>query len=144
MDVREVGADDAEAVAGLLGELGYPSTPAEVMRRLENWTADPRSRVLLATDDDGRVVGSMSVHAIPHLERDGRWLRIESLVVAAGSRGTGAGRLLIDAAEELARSWECHAIEVTSSRRREGAHAFYRRVGFDDICDRSGRFWKDL
>jgi GNAT superfamily N-acetyltransferase len=141
--VRKVTAGDAEAVAGLLGELGYPSTAAEVSQRLEIWMHEPYSRVLLATDDD-RVVGSMSVHALPHLERNGRWLRIESLVVTAGAQGTGAGRRLIGAAEELARSWGCHAVEVTSSRRREGAHAFYRRLGFTDICGRAGRFWKDL
>jgi GNAT superfamily N-acetyltransferase len=143
MDVREATTQDAGAVAGLLDELGYPSTPTEVRQRLEIWLDEPYSRVLLAADD-GRVVGSMSVHAIPHLERNGRWLRIESLVVTAGSRGGGAGRLLIKAAESLARSWDCHAIEVTSSRQREGAHAFYRRLGFSDVCNRSGRFWKDL
>jgi GNAT superfamily N-acetyltransferase len=143
LGVREVRSEDAGAVAGLLGELGYPSTAAQVRRRLEIWLNEPYSRVLLATDDD-RVVGSLSVHAIPHLERDGRWLRVESLVVAAGARGTGAGRLLMRAAEKLARSWDCHAIEVTSSRLREGAHAFYRRLGFADVCHRSGRFWKDL
>jgi GNAT superfamily N-acetyltransferase len=143
MDVRDVRPEDADAVAGLLDELGYPSTPAEVRQRLEIWLNESYSRVLVAADD-GHVVGSMSVHAIPHLERDGRWLRIESLVVTAGARGTGAGRRLIGAAEQLARSWDCHAIEVTSSRRREDAHAFYRRLGFADVCDRAGRFFKEL
>jgi GNAT superfamily N-acetyltransferase len=94
LDVREVQPEDADAVARLLGELGYPSTPAEVRQRLESWLKEPYSR----------VVGSMSVHAIPHLERNGRWLRIESLVVTADARGTGAGRRLIAAAETLASS----------------------------------------
>jgi GNAT superfamily N-acetyltransferase len=143
LKVRDARMDDAAAVAGLLGELGYPSTAAEVEQRLAIWLAESYSRVLLAAEG-GRVVGSMSVHAIPHLERDGRWLRVESLVVAAGARGTGAGRLLIAAAEKLAHSWDCHAIEVTSSRHREGAHAFYRRLGFTDSCRRAARFWKEL
>jgi hypothetical protein len=90
MDVREVTTDDAAAVAELLGELGYPSTPAQVEKRLQIWSDEPYSRVLLAVDG-GRTVGSISVHAIPNLERDGRWLRIESLVVAAGSRAAGSG-----------------------------------------------------
>ena len=91
MDVREVTTDDAAAVAELLGELGCPSTPAQVEKRLQIWSDEPYSRVLLAVDGV-RTVGSISVHAIPNLERDGRWLRIESLVVAAGPRGGGAGR----------------------------------------------------
>jgi GNAT superfamily N-acetyltransferase len=143
VDVRDARIDDAAAVAGLLDELGYPSTATEVEQRLGIWLADAYSRVLLAAEG-GRVVGSMSVHAIPHLERNGRWLRIESLVVTAGARGTGAGRRLIGAAGKLAHSWDCHAIEVTSSRHREDAHAFYRGLGFTDVCHRSGRFWKDL
>jgi GNAT superfamily N-acetyltransferase len=143
LDVRDARIGDAAAVARLLDELGYPSTATEVEQRLRIWLADAYSRVLLAADG-GRVVGSMSVHAIPHLEHNGRWLRIESLVVTAGARGTGAGRRLIGAAEKLARTWDCHAIEVTSSRHREGAHAFYRRLGFADVCHRSARFWKEL
>jgi GNAT superfamily N-acetyltransferase len=143
LDVRDARPEDADAVAALLGELGYPSTASEVAQRLELWLAEPHSRVLLAIDRSG-VVGSMSVHAIPHLERNGRWLRIESLVVSRESRGNGAGRLLVDAAEKLAETWGCHAIEVTSSRHREGAHAFYRRLGFEDRCITAARFWKEL
>jgi GNAT superfamily N-acetyltransferase len=143
LNVRDAHPEDAAAIAELLGELGYPSTASEVTRRLRAWLTEPHSRILLATDGD-RVVGSASVHAIPHLERDGRWLRIESLVITAASRGTGAGRVLIEAAEKLAQTWDCHAVEVTSSRHRDEAHAFYRRLGFEDVCHRSGRFWKDL
>jgi GNAT superfamily N-acetyltransferase len=51
---------------------------------------------------------------------------------------------MLQAAESLAERWECLAIEVTSSRHRTGAHAFYERSGYTDICDRSGRFWKSL
>lgn len=141
--VRDVQPADAAAVAGLLGELGYPSTAQDVTRRLTMWLDQPHSRVLLATDG-ARVAGSLSLHAIPCLERDGRWARIESLVVTAAARGTGAGRMLVDAAEKLALAWDCDGIEVTSARHRAGAHAFYRRLGFADLCDRSGRFWKAL
>lgn len=100
--------------------------------------------VILAAEADGRVIGSLSLHAIPHLERTGRWARIESLVVDESARGTGAGRALIAAAEQTARRWDCLAVEVTSSRSRADAHAFYRQMGYSDICDQSGRFLKPL
>jgi hypothetical protein len=35
-------------------------------------------------------------------------------------------------------------MEVTSSRRRHDAHAFYKRLGYADQCDVSGRFLKPL
>ncbi len=48
------------------------------------------------------------------------------------------------AAEDFATERSCLLIEVTSLRSRAGAHAFYRRLGFTDVCDRSGRFVKEL
>ena len=142
--VREAGEPDAPEIARLLGELGYPSTAAEVGERLGYWSADPYSRVLVAADPGGGLAGSLSLHAIPHLEKTGRTARIESLVVDAGVRGGGVGRLLVAAGEDVARQWGCGTMEVTSSRRRDDAHAFYRRLGYVDQCGVSGRFLRAL
>jgi GNAT superfamily N-acetyltransferase len=141
--IRAASQEDAERLAVLLTELGYPASADEVRERLAYWFPDPASRVLLA-ERGGRVVGCISVHAIPYLERTGRWLRIESLVVEAGERRTGTGRALLEAAELLAREWGCLRVEVTSQRSRADAHAFYRGQGYVDVCDRSGRFTKEL
>jgi predicted N-acetyltransferase YhbS len=139
VNVRVATAADARAVASLLTQLGYPSTETDVLARLRYWTTTPDSQVLVAADD-GRPVGCLSVHAVPYFERTGRWARIESLVVDESSRRTGVGHALLQAAETLSEEWECLAVEVTSSRRRAEAHAFYRRSGYIDICDRSVRF----
>ncbi|RBY81470.1 GNAT family N-acetyltransferase [Blastococcus sp. TF02-09] len=142
--MREVEAGDAERVAALLGELGYPSTPERVRERLATWLGDRHSRVLVATTANQQVVGCLSVHAVPYLERDGRWARIESLVVTESARGTGVGSALLKAAETAAREWKCDGMEVTSHRSREQAHTVYRHVGYEDVCDRGARFWKPL
>ena len=141
--VRDAREEDAPEIARLLGQLGYPSTAAQVSERLAYWFGDPYSRVLVAVSGDG-LAGSMSLHAIPHLERTGRMARIESLVVDAGVRDGGVGRLLVAAGEDLARRWDCRTMEVTSSRRRDDAHAFYGRLGYVDQCEVSGRFLKPL
>jgi GNAT superfamily N-acetyltransferase len=141
--IRSAELTDAQRIAELLTALGYPADADTVRERLTYWLPDQASRVLVA-DLDGRVAGCISLHAIPYLERTGRWLRIESLVVEAGSRRGGAGRALVDAAERLARQWGCLLIEVTSQRSRADAHAFYRRLGFTDVCDQAGRFTKEI
>jgi GNAT superfamily N-acetyltransferase len=141
--VRPAAGSDAERLAELMTQLGYPADAVTMRARLDYWHQDPASRVLVAQHGDA-VTGCISVHAIPYLERTGRWLRIESLVVDAGQRRSGTGRALMDAAHRLAREWSCLLIEVTSLRSRSDAQAFYRRLGFSDAGDRSGRFIKEL
>lgn len=82
--------------------------------------------------------------ALAALVTQGRWARIESLVVDEAERGTGTGQALIAAAEQAARQWNCCTVEVTSSRSRGDAHAFYQQMGYSDSCDQSGRFLKAL
>jgi GNAT superfamily N-acetyltransferase len=141
--VRQAEPGDTHQIAALLTQLGYPSTGDEVAERLSYWLPDPMSLILVA-EQGGRVLGCLSLHAIPYLERTGRWARIESLVVDQSGRGRGTGRALVAAAEDAARNWGCLAVEVTSLRTRADAHAFYQRMGYADVCGSSGRFFKTL
>jgi GNAT superfamily N-acetyltransferase len=141
--IRVAEPSDAHQMAALLTELGYPSTGEEVTQRLMYWLPDPMSLILVA-EHSGKLIGCLSLHAIPYLERTGRWARIESLVVDQAFRGRGTGGALIVAAENAARRWDCLAVEVTSLRTRADAHAFYQRMGYADVCGTSGRFLKTL
>jgi N-acetylglutamate synthase-like GNAT family acetyltransferase len=141
--IRECLAQDASAIAELLGQLGYPTTEHEVAHRLIYWDGDAFSKVLVA-EQVGRVVGVLAVHAIPYLEKTGRWARIESLAVDDQARQSGVGRALVVAAEGIAQQWGCPAVEVTSMRSRHDAQAFYRHLGYSDACPHAARFWKTL
>jgi len=144
LPTRAARPDDAEELAALLAELGYPDNdPDSVRRRLATWADGDHGRVLVA-DDDGRVAGVVAVAVLPYFERDGCWARIVAIVVGEAWRGMGIGRLLVDAAEEAARERGCVAMEVTTARYRVRAREFYRTLGFEDRCDRSARFIKSL
>ena len=136
-------ASDAGAIAELMTQLGYPCSDDDAAVRLGYWLTDPMSRVLVA-ERDALIIGCLSVHAVPYLERTGRWGRIESLVIDESARGTGAGSALLQSAETVALDWGCLAMEVTSARTRDDAQAFYQRMGYTDMCSRSGRFLKEL
>lgn len=142
MSIREATLQDARGIAYLLAQLGYPATSQIVEKRLSYWT-DNYSEILIAHSDE-RPVGCVSIHAIPYLERTGHWARITSLVVDQEARGSGIGRCLVERAETIATRWECLGVEVTSDRCRQAAHAFYKRLGYVDICDRTGRFHRQL
>jgi GNAT superfamily N-acetyltransferase len=108
-DVQIRGAEesDAEALARLMGELGYP---------LDLPTARERLRTLARE-------GSL-------LHRAGIVGRITAFVVSSGHRGQGIGAHLLRAAEELLWAQGCERIEITSGERRVDAHRFYERAGY--------------
>ena len=142
--VRLAQPGDAAQVAALLAELGYPDNRTEeVRRRLAMWERETAGLALVA-ERQGQVLGVIAVTAIPYLEREGRWGRIVALVVSSACRGQGIGRLLVDAAEEAAGELGCVTMEVTSRRSRTESHPFYRNLGYEDGCDRSARYLKDL
>ncbi|MEV7549544.1 GNAT family N-acetyltransferase [Amycolatopsis sp. NPDC089917] len=144
MEIRKALTSDAHAVTPLLAQLGYPDNqPEDVRRRLERWAGHPEGAAFVAVSGDG-VIGVIAVVAIPLLERDGAVGRIVALVVDENQRRTGVARELIAVAEEQALRWGCRAMEVSSSRRRIAAHALYRAHGYEDRCERSAKFYREL
>jgi hypothetical protein len=89
--IRDARPADAEGVADLLAELGYPGEPNEVARRLGRLASDPGSRVLVA-DGQPELLGLASLTVLPLLHEDGCWVRISAFVVTEASRRRGVGR----------------------------------------------------
>lgn len=137
--IREAVLDDAAPIARLLGELGFPSAPESVRQRLRSMLAFGESVLVAQHDDD--LLGVLTVHVTPVLHRPDPVGRLTALVVTERERGSGIGRALVDAAERLLRDKGCGTVEVTSNRKLEQAHAFYRHLGYEES---STRFKKDL
>lgn len=122
---------DINCVAGLVTELGYPATDAEIARRFAQ--LDGRDdQALLVAEDHGEVIGWMQIVAYPYLETD-ESAEIRGLVVADGHRSRGIGLALISAAEAWAARHGCHTLRVRSNITRGRAHAFYERHGFERV-----------
>lgn len=128
--IRAARTYDAQSIAELGAELGYPSTRQQIATRLAGVEAEPSSRVLVAEDGEGRVVGWLHVAARTQLTED-RCAEILGLVVDASARGGGVGADLVRAAEEWARAAGCVRIRVRSRDTRERAHRFYERAGYE-------------
>lgn len=136
--IRAATPADAEPIARLLTQLGYPTPAGEVPRRLERMAAGGRSLVLVA-ERDGVVVGLATLHVASVLNRprDVAWLT--ALVIDAAARGSGVGRALVEAVEQRAREAGCEWLSVTTHSDRAEARAFYPRVGFDETGRRFGK-----
>ena len=127
--IRPATPDDAERIAGLFTDEGYPAGPSDIIERLERFASE-HSRVVVA-DNGGEVLGFVAVHALPRFEHSDRILRIMALVVDAGVRERGVGRMLMEEAERLGREVGAAFAEVTAGHHRPDARRFYEDLGYD-------------
>jgi GNAT superfamily N-acetyltransferase len=135
--IRDALAPDAHAIAVLLTQLGYPSDADDVEERLERLRV-VGDRVFVA-ELDGEVVGLAHLQVTPAIERDRPAGKLGALIVDEARRGRGIGRALVEAVEREARLRGCELVFLTTSERRDDAHAFYERVGFEQTGRRYGR-----
>jgi GNAT superfamily N-acetyltransferase len=129
VSIRDAVAEDADAVASLLTQLGYPAEPEAVAERLRRLRAVGDD--IVVAEVGGRVVGLAQLHVSPALEYDGDAAKLAALVVDHGHRGEGVGRTLVEAMEGTARARGCVLFFLTTAEHREDAHAFYRRIGLE-------------
>ena len=129
VSVRSATPEDAERIAAMFTDEGYPSGPSDIVERLARFDSE-HSRVIVA-EHDGEVLGFVAVHALPRFEHSDRIIRIMALVVDAGERGRGIGRLLMEEAERLGRDLDAAFAEVTAGHHRPDARRLYEELGYD-------------
>jgi GNAT superfamily N-acetyltransferase len=127
--LRPATAADAERIAGLFTDEGYPAGPSDVLDRLGRFDSD-FSRVVVA-DHGGEVLGFVAVHALPRFEHSDRIVRVLALVVDAGVRERGIGRLLMAEAERIGTEVGAAFVEVTAGHHRPDARHLYEELGYD-------------
>lgn len=130
MTVRRATVGDAGELARLLTLLGHPTTAREVRERWEEWGAE-RNEGLVAERDGCGVAGAVTLHVRRLLHRPLPVGRVTALIVDEDARGRGVGRALMGAAEAVFAREGCGIVELTSNARLTDAHAFYRRLGYE-------------
>jgi len=125
--VGEVTDELVEAMARLVPQLSS-SNPPPGRDELVDIVQAPATDLFIATDDDGRILGTATLvtFRIP----TGRRAWIEDVVVDDAARGLGVGgmltRAMVDRAEELG----CTTVDLTSRPTRAAANRLYQREGF--------------
>jgi predicted N-acetyltransferase YhbS len=127
--LRPAETSDAEAIAALFTDEGYPSGPSDIVERLRRFASE-HSRVIVA-EHEGAVLGFIALHALPRFEHDDRILRILALVVDAGARERGVGHRLMEEAERVAAELGAAFVEVTAGHHRPDARRLYESLGYD-------------
>jgi len=129
MTLRSAEARDAEAIAALFTDEGYPAGPSDIVPRLERF-GSAHSQVIVA-EHEGALLGFIALHAMPRFEHDDRIVRILALVVDAGARERGVGRTLMAEAERVGRELGAAFCEVTAGHHRPDARHLYETLGYD-------------
>ncbi|MDQ6829242.1 MAG: GNAT family N-acetyltransferase [Gemmatimonadota bacterium] len=128
LEIRPATPADASQIAPLLGELGYPSEEREIRARLERFPG--HNVIAVVAELDGRIVGVATLAFFASLTFDADVAWITAFVVSSTLRGSGIGRDMLARLELIACERGCERIAVTSAERRDGAHAFYQRLGY--------------
>jgi len=131
LTIRDAALADAARIADLATQLGYPSSTEQVLARLRTLPQDGSHAVYVAVSDAG-VVGWVHVFALYPVAHD-CVAEIAGLVVDATCRGSGAGKRLMDAAENWAREKGLDTVVLRSNVIREAAHKFYEKLGYTRI-----------
>jgi GNAT superfamily N-acetyltransferase len=139
--VRPMRIDDAQAVATLATQLGYPSTEAQLAERIPRLLGLGDAAEMVA-EDAGAVVAWIHVELRRTLVADPE-AQVMALVVDERCRGRGIGATLMSEAERWARERGAVKLRVGSRTTREGAHRFYERQGYT-LAKTSHWFQKDL
>lgn len=143
MNLRPATANDIAALHALV-EAGYRGDSAKQgwtheadllggqrtdAAALEEVIADPDQTILLAADDDGALIGCVLV--ADEGERDGQRIAyLGMLTVSPNLQNAGLGRQLIAAAENYARTFGAHVMEMTVIKQRQELIDWYVRRGY--------------
>ncbi|QNA85231.1 GNAT family N-acetyltransferase [Sphingomonas sp. So64.6b] len=130
--IRKATKNDADAIAALIG--GADDSEVIGARITEALRA---KAVILVADRDG-VIGVVVGSAFTTLQ-SGRIGRLSLILVSRNEQRQGVGRLLVDAAQAALTKQGCALVEAVSDIAIRNAHAFFRKLGFEQASYRFTR-----
>jgi ribosomal protein S18 acetylase RimI-like enzyme len=133
--VREANAEDAEIIQSLAAELAgavgdSPPGLENVRERLAELLEEPRARVLVAEDEDGSVVGVVSLWIKPDIAHGDSVVEVPMLVISEDRRREGVGKLMMEEVQRIAAENGANLIELVATTQNNAAREFYRSLGF--------------
>lgn len=131
MTIRRAEEKDCDAIVRLLGQLDYLCGEESVLDKIRGFSNDDNEKLLVA-EDNGIILGFLSIHFIPQIALEGDFARISYFCVDAEHRSEGIGDLMESHCAQIARERGCDRIEVHCHSRRSDAHRFYVRQGYEE------------
>jgi ribosomal protein S18 acetylase RimI-like enzyme len=130
----EIGRVTADAYRGLVKDESYLARIADVGERAT------RTQILVAVDDDGRILGSLTLELAERVNPDDDELEahlahIRMLGVAPDAQGRGIGKALMVDAERRARAAGKTEMTLHTTEWMRAAQALYDGLGYERMPD---------
>jgi GNAT superfamily N-acetyltransferase len=128
--IRPMTSGDAEAVADLATQLGYPTSDEHAAARIGRILSRPEEHAaFVAVDAEDRAIGWAHVELVHPLTHD-EGANLAGLVVDEAHRSGGIGDALLRAVEVWAAERGARVLVVRSRTTRTRAHRFYETRGY--------------
>jgi len=127
VEADEVTPAMVEAFQRLTPQLSRSNPPPDA-DMLQAIVASPASHLLLAFDEAGDIVGTLTLIVFPIPTGWRGW--IEDVIVDEAASGQRIGQQLSEHAIGMARDLGCTTVDLTSRPSREAANHIYKKVGF--------------
>ena len=131
VSIRLARLQDAPAFARLARQLGYPSSPDQIRKRMTAVRRD-HDHLVLAADFGGHVLGWAHAYVRRSIGSD-VCVELAGLVVDEAHRGRGVGSLLMDGVEAWAQCKRVGEVCLRSNIIRNRAHKFYEARGYAKV-----------
>lgn len=110
----------------------YQFPPLKACRRVFKEQSKIPGYSLLVAEENGEVIGTTVLAILPGMAHGtSPFAVIEYVVVDETKRSQGVGKALMGYCKDKAKKAGCYKIMLTSDKRRERAHKFYRKEGFE-------------
>lgn len=129
--IRDAVLEDAEDIARLTVQLGYPASTAATLQNLAIIFKNPNEKMMVAIDKE-KCVGWAQVSHTTRVET-GSFGEIVGLVVDDQYRNKGIGKRLIDHCKRWCIDKGVSTLRLRSNIKRKEAHEFYYHLGFSEI-----------
>lgn len=135
MEIRELHESDLESLLKLYIQLDEKNENLSLIKSKEIWKQINLNKniIYIGAIEKETIISTCYLVIIQNLSVGGRSIGfIENVVTHSDYRKKGIGRKVINKAIDLCKKNNCYKVILQSGIKREDAHKFYRKIGFND------------
>ena len=110
--------------------VGEQQVTDKVRRVFSRLLENPKAKIIVVEDGE-QIIGLIDLTFRETLFHRGLSMIIEDVIVHEAYRRRGFGQKLVRSAEDIARQYGCHAVELNSELHRKETHQFWESLGYD-------------